>query len=318
MMGGDLWVESTPGEGSTFHFSIFAEAIDAPQVKRANLHGVQPALRGKRVLIVDDNETNRRILVLQTKSWGMLPSETEFPMEALGWIEDREHFDVAILDMQMPDMDGMMLAEEIRKKRDSTELPLVLFTSLGRREVGEEKVEFAIHLTKPIKPSQLYNGLIEIFAGSVVSLKKTDRADIKTDTELAKRLPLRILIAEDNVINQKLAIKLLQQMGYRADVAANGLEAIQSLERQEYDVILMDVQMPEMDGLEATRQIVKRWNSTERPRIIAMTANAMTGDREKCIEAGMDDYIPKPIRVADLVGALSKTVPASKYEGGIL
>jgi PAS domain S-box-containing protein len=312
LMGGDLWVESKVGEGSTFHFSIFAEAIDEPQVKRAKLHGVQPVLRDKRVLIVDDNETNRRILVLQTQSWGMHPTETESPKEALKLIEAGAPFDVAILDMHMPDMDGMMLGEEIRKHRDATELPLVLFTSLGRREVGEQRVDFAIHLTKPIKPSQLYNGLIGIFAGDVVSLKKTDRADIKTDSNMAKRLPLRILLTEDNVINQKLALRLLLNMGYRADVAANGLEAIQSLERQEYDVILMDVQMPEMDGLEATRQIVKRWNGDERPRIIAMTANAMAGDREKCIEAGMDDYITKPIRVADLVGALSKTVPITK------
>jgi PAS domain S-box-containing protein len=312
MMGGDLWVESEIGEGSTFHFSIFAEAIDAPKVKRAKLHGVQPALRGKRVLIVDDNETNRRILVLQTQSWGMIPTETGSPKEALKVIEAGAPFDVAILDMHMPDMDGMTLAEEIRKHRDSDELPLVLFTSLGRREVGEERVEFAAHLTKPIKPSQLYNGLIEIFAGKVVSFKKNDLLDIKTDSELASRLPLRILLAEDNVINQKLALRLLLNMGYRADVAANGLEAIQSLQRQTYDVILMDVQMPEMDGLEATRQIVKRWNGLERPRIIAMTANAMAGDREKCIEAGMDDYITKPIRVADLVGALSKTIPIAE------
>jgi CheY-like chemotaxis protein len=242
----------------------------------------------------------------------MQPTETESPREALKLIEAGAPFDVAILDMHMPDMDGMMLAEEIRKHRDSDALPLVLFTSLGRREIGEERVEFSIHLTKPIKPSQLYNGLIEIFAGEIVSLKKSDRTDIETDSDLAKRLPLRILLTEDNVINQKLALRLLLNMGYRADVAANGLEAIQSLERQDYDVILMDVQMPEMDGLEATRQIVKRWNGEERPRIIAMTANAMAGDREKCIEAGMDDYITKPIRVAELVGALSKTVPISK------
>jgi PAS domain S-box-containing protein len=312
MMGGDLWVESELGEGSTFHFSIFAEAIDAPKVKRAKLQGVQPALRGKRVLIVDDNETNRKILVLQTQSWGMIPTETELPKEALKVIEAGAPFDVAILDMHMPDMDGMTLAEEIRKHRDSDELPLVLFTSLGRREIGEERVDFAIHLTKPIKPSQLYNGLIEIFAGKAVSFKKSDLLGIKTDSELASRLPLRILLAEDNVINQKLALRLLLNMGYRADVAANSLEAIQSLERQTYDVILMDVQMPEMDGLEATRQIVKRWNGIERPRIIAMTANAMAGDREKCIEAGMDDYITKPIRVADLVGALSKTIPVAE------
>jgi CheY-like chemotaxis protein len=163
-------------------------------------------------------------------------------------------------------------------------------------------------LTKPARPSALFDTLMSLFAG------EADREDgagpqKRPETLLAQYHPLRILLAEDNAVNQKLALRLLEKMGYRADVAANGLEAIEAVERQSYDVILMDVQMPEMDGLEATRQIVARWPESKRPAIIAMTANAMQGDRELTIEAGMDDYVAKPVRVDELVGALSRVTP---------
>ena len=214
----------------------------------------------------------------------------------------------------MPEMDGLELAKLIRKLHDADALPLILFTSLGRREVGEDEILFAAHLTKPIKPSQLYDGLIGIFAGKVRSVPASRKVAGTLDPEMATRHPLRILLAEDNAINQKLAVRLLQKMGYRTDLAGNGLEAIQSIERQEYDVVFMDVQMPEMDGLEASRQINKRWGRTDRPRIVAMTANALQGDREKCLAAGMDDYMSKPIRVDDLVNALSNTMPRRNKE----
>ncbi len=314
LMGGNMWAESTgvPGEGSAFHFTIQTEVVELPDRARRDLQGVQPSLDGKRVLIVDDNATNRRILTLQLHNWGMQTSDCETPAEALKWIKRGDPFDLAILDMHMPGMDGVTLAGKIRKQRDAKTLPLVLFTSLGRREADVDPGLFTAYLSKPIKPSQLFDTLAGLFAERPAAEKKAVPAKLQMDPEMAKTHPLRILLAEDILVNQKLALRLLQQMGYRADVASNGIEAVQSVERQPYDVILMDVQMPEMDGLEASRRICARWPRPQRPTIIAMTANAMQGDREMCLEAGMDDYVSKPIRPDELIKALMKVNPLSQ------
>jgi PAS domain S-box-containing protein len=311
MMGGELWAESTgvPGEGSAFHFTIQTEAVEMPERTRRDVQGLQPRLNEKRVLIVDDNATNRRILTLQLHNWGMQTRDSDSPKEALGWIKRGDPFDLAIIDMHMPGMDGVTLAGNIRKLRDAKALPLVLFTSLGRRETEAKPDLFAAFLSKPIKPSQLFDMLAGIFSDQPAAEKKAAPAKLQMDPGMAKRHPLRILLAEDILVNQKLALRLLEQMGYRADVASNGLEAVQSVERQPYDVVLMDVQMPEMDGLEASRRICARWPRGQRPTIIAMTANAMQGDREMCLEAGMDDYVSKPIRTDELIKALMKATP---------
>jgi signal transduction histidine kinase/DNA-binding response OmpR family regulator len=306
MLGGEMHAESRGiGKGSKFSFTIKAESAKIPERKtERDIKGIQSMLNNKRLLIVDDNATNRRILMLQTEKWGMIPRETEHPREALEWIQNGEHFDLAILDLQMPEMDGVMLTREIRNIRPEESLPIILLTSLGRREIGADDLNFAAYLIKPLKPSALYDALAGLFARNVIA-PKTDTTKPVMDAELGKKHPLRILLAEDNAVNQKLALRILEQMGYRADVASNGIEAVESIERQKYDVILMDVQMPEMDGLDATREIRKLANATQ-PHIIAMTANAMEGDREMCIAAGMNDYISKPIRVNELVQALLK------------
>jgi GAF domain-containing protein/DNA-binding response OmpR family regulator len=304
LMGGEMWAESEGlGKGSSFIFSVIATTANLPAAKQREHIGLQPELQGKRILIVDDNATNRRILNLQTAKWGMLTRDTESPNEALQWIQEEESFDLAILDMHMPEMDGLELAKQIRQKNEI--VPLVLFSSLGRREAGDDANLFDAYLAKPIKQSQLFDTLAGLFIESKAREKKRTEERVKLDPEMAARHPLRILLAEDNAVNQKLALRLLQQMGYRADIASNGLEAIESIERQSYDVILMDVQMPEMDGLEATRQIVARWPDAH-PSVIGLTANALQGDREMCMAAGMSDYITKPIHVNELVEALYK------------
>jgi len=303
LMGGDIWVESTAGEGTTFHFSIVVEPA-AEIVARPHLRGGQLELRGKRLLVVDDNATNRRIVSQYAKMWDMLPRESGSPNEALDWVRRGDPFDVAILDMAMPEMDGLSLATAIRRERDAASLPLICCSSLARREAGAAGAGvFTAWLSKPLKPSHLFDALTGLFASTQPAARPAAERP-RADPAMAEQMPLRILLTEDNAVNQKLAQRLLGQMGYTADVAGNGREAIEALERQQYDVVLMDVQMPEMDGLEATREICRRWPRAERPMIVAMTANAMQGDREACLAAGMDDYVSKPIRTEELVRAL--------------
>jgi signal transduction histidine kinase/CheY-like chemotaxis protein/putative methionine-R-sulfoxide reductase with GAF domain len=307
LMGGTMWAESAgPGHGSSFHFTVRAVPATLPQGTRRDFLGEQPQLAGKRILVVDDNATNRKILALQTAKWGMVVHDTEFPAQALDMLK-AQPYDLAIVDMHMPGTDGATLAARIREAGHT--LPLVLFTSLGRREASDSV--FAATLAKPLRQSQLFDTLASLLAGEADAAPRPAAAAAKPrmDAGMAARHPLRILLAEDNVVNQKLALRLLQQMGYRADLASNGIEAIECCERQPYDVVLMDVQMPEMDGLEASRRIVARWPAGQRPHIVAMTANAMAGDREECFAAGMDDYVTKPIRVDALVAALLDATP---------
>jgi CheY-like chemotaxis protein len=319
MMGGTMWAESegVPGKGSTFHFTITATpALDWEGP--SPLLGEQPELSGRRLLVVDDSATNRRILALQTRTWGMLTRTAATPGEALEWLGRGDPFDLAILDLQMPDMDGVELAAAIRQleaeRGGTARLPLVLFSSLGGRETARESPEFTAVLPKPVRQSTLFDVLMTVFADQPRPAARPAVERATVDPGMADRHPLRILLAEDNVVNQKLALRLLSKMGYRADVAANGLEAIEAVERQPYDVILMDLHMPEMDGLEATRKLCARfaaaeWQGRPRPRIVAMTASAMVGDREMCLEAGMDDYVSKPVRVEELVAALNRCQP---------
>jgi PAS domain S-box-containing protein len=315
LMGGTMWAESDglPDHGSTFHFTILAEV--AADQEYSYLHILHAGLAGKRILIVDDSATNRHILGRQIRAWGMVPCEAASGREALARIRDGEPFDAAILDMHMPEMDGLTLAAEIRACHDARTLPLIMLTSLGEaREISRNGgSEFAACLTKPVKFSQLYSALARILTGQTLPAGEPASPErLHIDPALGERHPLRILLAEDNAANQKVALSQLKKMGYRADVAANGGEVLQALERQPYDLVLLDVQMPEMDGLEATCRIRERWPGERGPRIIAVTASTMQEDRERCLEAGMNDYIGKPVRIEELAAALSRCQPVTR------
>ncbi len=305
MMGGTMWVESegVPGKGSTFYFTMQAEA--APVGEGLSQPGEQPELAGKHVLIVNDNRTSRRVLSTQVARWGMLPTAAALPSEALAFLRRGDRFDVALLDEEMPEMDGLALADEMRKVPGARGLPLVTLASVATRPAAARgaQVDVAAHVTKPVKVAQLCEALLR-----AITDRPAGQAPLQMefDAGMARRLPLRILVAEDHAINQKLLLRTLLKLGYLADAAGNGIEALAALRRQQYDLVLMDVQMPEMDGLEATRQIVAAWPEGKRPAIVAMTAAATPEDRAECLAAGMDDYVSKPVRTAQLVAALER------------
>jgi CheY-like chemotaxis protein len=225
---------------------------------------------------------------LQTAPWGVEVTEAHSAADALRQLGEGGTFDAVVVDMHMPDLDGLELARHIRDAKPA--LPLVLSTSLGHRDLAAEDAElFAAHLAKPVRSSQLFDVLVGLLARSEQIASASVERQPTLDPDTSRRYPLRILLAEDNVVNQKLATRLLERMGYRIDVASNGLEAVESVARQRYDVVLMDIQMPELDGLEATRRIIASGSTGDRPTIIAMTANAMDGDRAMCPAASLDD-----------------------------
>ena len=323
IMGGQIWAESEPGEGSTFHFDILAEA-GGKDLAHSFLQEHAIELTGRKVLIVDDNVTNRRILVKQSLLWGMLPSATASGIEAMDLVRHGDRFDIAILDMSMPEMDGLELAKQIRRYRSAESLPLIMLTSLSQRLDGDmmDEIKFSAFLNKPIKAVQLFDTL-KVALGVEIN---DDRplAPISFDTTLARSNPLRILIAEDNAINQKVVQRLLQKFGYRSDIVSNGLEALDALKRRGYDLILMDLHMPEMDGLQAASEIQQMFAAGRGPRIVAMTANVLKRDRDACHEAGMQDFLAKPINLDHLYRILSNVntgseqdIPVNSVDGSV-
>ncbi len=298
LLGGAMWVESVLGQGSTFYFTVLAEEMP----ERPATEGNRGVLAGLRVLLADDNATSRRILSGLLTRWGMAPQGAESGVEALRLFETGSAYDVAILDLQMPVMDGAALARAIRVR--NLPVPLILLCHAGQREQLAEPETFAACVTKPVKPSQLLDALSRIFSARSLETARS-AAPFIPRAAAAARPTERVLVAEDNKVNLKVALLMLQKLGYQADVAGDGIEVIEALRRQHYDVILMDVQMPGIDGLEATRRIrAGAAGRDEKVWIIAVTANAMEGDRDTCLAAGMNDYVTKPIDIIELEWAL--------------
>ena len=299
-MGGKLWVDSQPGVGSRFYFSFKTQPA-APIAGMPRLEAT--ALREKRVLLVDDNHINLRILALQLTGWGMAPQSCTSAEQALALLGRGEEFDLVVTDMHMPGMDGVELTRKLRVLRPN--LPVVLLSSGSVRQ----KPDVALFNAVLNKPARQY-ALLEALADALSAPRPAERAALAEsslfDATLGSRLPMRILLAEDNEVNRQVALRMLKAFGYHADVAANGLEVLAALHRQSYDLVLMDIQMPEMDGLEATRRILSDFARAQRPQVVAMSANAMRDDLDVAVQAGVDDYVVKPISAASLRRALER------------
>jgi signal transduction histidine kinase len=305
LLGGRVWVESNIGRGSAFHFTI--RVRPSVSASPAPWHVMSPHLSGKRVIAVEHGGMNQRILTRWLEKFGMHCVVVGTRQQLLDRLREDHSFECAILDCQLPDIDGLSLAESVRQLPGSASLLILLLTPvhLRARDPRAAAAGISASVYKPIRPKQLLDALRHAFDPQRSSIRKAAPTSA-FDPLLGSRLPLRILLADDNRVNQRVGQALLEKLGYRSEVVSSGLEVLQALELQSYDMVFLDVQMPEMDGFSAAREIHRRWGEKDRPRIIAVTGNAMLGDREMCLEAGMDDYISKPIRIVDLRAALER------------
>ena len=323
MMGGEIQVESEglPGKGSRFRFIL--PLVEAVAPVPAYLHRSHPMLTGRQALIVDDNATNLRVLALQLEAWDMYSVACNDPKAALDTATKAGHLDVAILDMSMPGMDGLDLARSLKASPEWKDLPLILLSSIGAHPT--EAPVFIRRLTKPAKPAELYDALLQAIGGLVkepgedLRSSHSPGAMHKVLPPLLPRVPpFSILLAEDSAVNVKVALRLLERLGQSADVTSDGQEAIQALRKKHYDLLLLDTGMPVMDGFETARTIRSLFPLENQPYIVAVTAAAMSGDREKCLAAGMDDYLPKPVRLDELARALEKAARMRGYESNAI
>ncbi len=302
LMGGEITVESEPGKGSVFSFSIRTRAgIDNTTVIP---HNGLTEHAGKRILIVDDNQTNRTILKTQLEYWNLAPTLAASGSEALHMLSnEKHHFDLILTDMQMPYMDGIQLAQSIRQRHPQT--PIILLSSVGDEYKKNYNDLFSAVMTKPIKQQVLYRHILNGLQNLGRMPPDGAPAQPRLPEELAVTLPLNILIAEDNLINQQVILYILQKLGYNPAIVDNGLKAVEAVAEKAYDLVFMDLQMPEMDGLEAAR-LIRKNGSLQQPVIIALTANTLEGDEEQCLQAGMNYYVGKPVKLEELLGKLRK------------
>ncbi len=310
-MCGRVWVESELGRGSTFHVQL--RVAEASKIERHGDFQRPSALLERRALVVDDHPVNRQILQSHLRGWGMVVECAASVTAALAQIETSGPFDVVLTDHRMPERDGFDLALAIGTLGLARRPRIVLSSSsaYSKAEITRRGIAIDGYLAKPVKRAQLFDLLVRL-VGDAAEQPCEPQPVASIDLLLGERYPLRILLAEDNPVNQKVALGLLTKLGYRADVAADGLEVLSALERQSYDVLLLDVNMPRLDGLATVRRIREHWLAGARPHVIAMTAEALAGDRERCLSAGMDDYVSKPVRIEDLADALLR---GAKHRG---
>ena len=304
-MGGTLEVDSVPSAGSTFHFSV--RLPSAAPLTEISGPPQETTLDGRSVLVVDDNPTNRRILRLQLESWGTKVTEADCGDAAITLVDSGAQFDAALVDMNMPGMTGQELAVWLRSSATAHQVPILLLSSVMDCPTIQPDDLFSSVLTKPVRRERLRHSLHNALSPDGISVVSSDLPEVSTRTKLAA---LRVLLAEDNAINQRLGRLMLEKLGHHVDTVGNGREAIDAVQRVPYDVVLMDVEMPEMDGLEATRSIRRELPAHRQPQIVAMTAGALVEDRQACTDAGMDDYMAKPVRLEVLDATLTRAAAA--------
>ncbi|HPT01463.1 MAG TPA: response regulator [Bacteroidales bacterium] len=301
LMGGRMWAESAPGKGSTFYFTVKLKPAETGTTK-LYIRGQIPELRNSRVLVVDNDPASRQIFSAQFDAWGMRAYTATTGKEALRIIDDQDsYFDLGLIDLHLPEMSGVELAKSIRDIPFKGDFPFILLSSIGKVTDLPQGL-FDAQMTKPVKLAELFEYILSVISES--RDRRATVADHNFDKKLSDKLPLNILLAEDNVTNQELVVTLMKKMGYNVDAVENGRKVLEIMEDKPYDIILMDVQMPVMNGTEATAAIIEKYPEPDRPYIIAITANAMPGDRERFLECGMVDYLSKPIRFKDVQDVL--------------